>query len=131
VERLAAALREADEHGAAVHFVDLDPVRKDVLEILARARLWLGGDEAGEPPALEALSKGVAARRARLRLGLLHQTAEGHERPLETGERLAALRWLDRIGYHVWRGVHHLGEEPGPPAPLPEPPPPSSADAMA
>ena len=61
-----------------------------------------------------------AGLRKRDRVRLFEQAAQGGISPEQANELLTASRWMDRVGYHVWRAVHHLHERPveeGRPAP--------------
>lgn len=42
------------------------------------------------------------------RAWLLAETAAGRVSPDETQARLEDMRWVDRVGYHTWRALHHL-----------------------
>lgn len=53
----------------------------------------------------------LAAYRRDERPAILESTAGGGAAPAQALERLDAIRWLDRIGYHAWRICHHLGRE--------------------
>jgi phosphate:Na+ symporter len=79
---------------------------------LASITPWLGG---GNPPApvdhLAALSRSLVETRRTHRLAILEETAAGGADAGDTLARLEALRWLDRLGYHIWRAVHHLAND--------------------
>jgi phosphate:Na+ symporter len=53
-----------------------------------------------------------AGERRRHRAWLLAETAAGLESPDETQRKLEAMRWVDRVGYHAWRALHHLAGAP-------------------
>lgn len=53
-----------------------------------------------------------AERRRHHRAFLLAETAAGKKSPDETGRELEAMRWIDRVGYHAWRALHHLSGTP-------------------
>ena len=46
------------------------------------------------------------------RLSILGDTATGRHRPDEAMVALDALRWLERVSYHVWRTCNYLKREP-------------------
>jgi phosphate:Na+ symporter len=60
------------------------------------------------------LSRQLARQRVSSRRELLREMADGVQPPGEAEaltEQLGALRWLDQLGYHIWRVVHHLSGE--------------------
>jgi phosphate:Na+ symporter len=57
----------------------------------------------------EATSRRLADARRTQRASLLSLTAEGDLSPEDADSLLQALRWLDRIAYHAWRAIAHLG----------------------
>jgi phosphate:Na+ symporter len=66
---------------------------------------------------VQALAGEVAQQRRTERPAALEQTAAGQLSPDQALCRLEAIQWIDRLGYHVWRIVHHLQENQGQPAP--------------
>lgn len=84
---------------------------------IAEAQIWLGqpgwdGDEMVRHLA-EASVRQAEERRLH-RAWLLAETAAGKVAPDETQAQLEAMRWVDRVGYHTWRALHHLaGAETG------------------
>lgn len=77
----------------------------------AEVRAWLsrsGREDDGPVRHLAAASARQAEERRRHRARLLEETAAGKIMPDETQQQLEAMRWVDRIGYHAWRAVHHL-----------------------
>jgi phosphate:Na+ symporter len=73
---------------------------------------WLGGNEVPAPVEhLAALSAALAETRRTHRATILEETAAGRADAGDTLARLEALRWLDRLGYHIWRAVHHLADD--------------------
>ncbi len=94
-------------------------------EALTTLRPWFEAD--GTPPAVDgpAYAEGVSAeladRRRNHRPEMLDQTARGEVEPDVALERMDAMRWMDRVAYHVWRVAHHLSEVP-PAAPEPQEP---------
>src|SRR5690606_11266952 len=81
---------------------------------LAAAERWPKADgkerEApGTAPveSLRAASSAIAVRRKAERARTLDRTAEGAPDRDRALAQIDALRWLDRIGYHVWRAAHH------------------------
>jgi|GEM_PF-6239324 len=45
------------------------------------------------------------------RLAILNDTATGRHAPDQAMATLDALRWLERVAYHVWRISNHLAAE--------------------
>lgn len=71
---------------------------------------WAGADLVER---LAEFSTRQAEERRSHRARLLEQTAAGHLSPDETQAQLDMMRWVDRIGFHTWRAMHHLAG-PGP-----------------
>ncbi len=63
-----------------------------------------------------ALSRDMAQHRKARRLEALALAVSGDVNPDAALERLEALRWLDRVTYHVWRSVRHPSAPGGEPA---------------
>jgi phosphate:Na+ symporter len=57
------------------------------------------------------MSREIADRRRRHRPRVMAQTATGENDPARALAQLDAMRWVDRIAYHTWRAVEHLGDE--------------------
>jgi phosphate:Na+ symporter len=81
----------------------------EVQDRLAPIKDWLR-DGAGSPPieAAAALTADVAERRRTARLTLMDGTATGDLRPDDALEQMDALRWVDRIVYHICRATLRL-----------------------
>lgn len=79
---------------------------------VAEAATWFGQPGWGKNEDLVRHLAGASVRQAeerRLhRAWLLAETAAGKVTPDETQAQLEAMRWVDRVGYHTWRAVHHL-----------------------
>jgi phosphate:Na+ symporter len=101
----------------------LDEPRLEAALKLARAILEQGeaGLRGGAPddwqPRLEREALDLVELRRRQRPMILQQTAGGASAPARALDLLDAMRWLDRLGYHVWRICHYLGRE-NPSAPV-------------
>jgi phosphate:Na+ symporter len=65
------------------------------------------------------MSQSIAGIRRAQRVELLASTARGELEPEDAMGRLEAMRWLDRLAYHVWRAIYHLSEELREQVPLP------------
>lgn len=85
--------------------------------------LWLPDDQ-GPPPRVEDLSREVAMARREARPTVIAAVARGELDGEHAEAQLEAMRWVDRLGYHTWRAIHHLEraliEDAPPPAPAPE-----------
>ena len=53
-------------------------------------------------------SRSIAHIRKRQREKVLDRTAEGHLETDDALKQMEAVRWIDRMGYHLWRTVFHL-----------------------
>jgi hypothetical protein len=69
--------------------------------------------------ALESIAVRLAGDRGTYRAETLEATAHGECSPSEAMQRLDAMYRVERLGYHAWRGVHHLGRIPDPLADVP------------
>lgn len=80
--------------------------------ILDLAAAGLGGSASDDwLKQVEQKSLQLAQRRREDRPAVLRQTAYGGLDPALALNVLDAMRWLDRVGYHVWRICTHLGGE--------------------
>lgn len=71
----------------------------------------LGKEERGWTMNMERKAMKLAELRRQERPLVLSQTAERQKDPALALQMLDSMRWLDRIGYHVWRICHYLGQE--------------------
>lgn len=113
LDRLSEALTEAPE-GRMLTGNGADGLKASTVETLEGVTAWLEEKGASPEEQVRALSLEIAAHRRSQRPLILARAAAGGIPPDEVLERLDALRWLDRVVYHVWRCVHHLaapGEE--------------------
>jgi phosphate:Na+ symporter len=60
------------------------------------------------------LSTSIAQQRRELRPKILERTASGELTPDAALTEIDALQWIDRVGYHLWRIVHHLSRAAAP-----------------
>ncbi len=120
LERLVETCREVDEMREVAHHEEL---RRIALEQLSRIDLvvrWVQGHTESAPlRVVEAMSQSIAGIRRAQRVELLASTARGELEPEDAMSRLEAMRWLDRLAYHVWRAIYHLSEELREQVPLP------------
>lgn len=115
LERLAEACLERD---SPLRGAEVIAAGSRLAAEVAEAVTWLRrGRSAGEAvgEAGEALVRHLAEtsvrqaeERRRHRAWLLAETAAGAVLPDETQARLEDMRWVDRVGYHTWRALHHL-----------------------
>ncbi len=101
------------EHEKPVYGEQVKAAAARLAPEVSEAVIWLQapghhGEDAVRHMA-EASARQAAERRLH-RAHLLAQTAAGLVSPDETQHRLESMRWVDRIGYHAWRALHHLAE---------------------
>ncbi len=77
--------------------------------LLSRAAGTRREDDAAPTPDFAAASRDLAAWRKAGRSALLEATARGELSAEDSLRDLDALRWIDQIGYHLWRITRHLG----------------------
>jgi phosphate:Na+ symporter len=115
LERFATACREPAATRASED-AELGPAAALLRQALEAGQAWFASEEGeGEelPTApLEDLARGITAVRRDSRPELLRRAAAGRVGPELLGQRLLALRWADRLAYHLARAAHHLREEP-------------------
>jgi phosphate:Na+ symporter len=121
--RFEEALIESGRMDVCLRHSSTDALRAVLLEGFRGLAGAADGDEGVRTDA-NALSRSVAAARRDHRSIALARMAKGELDP-EEGERLLeATRWLDRLGYHIARALHHLEhadrELPVSPPPAPE-----------
>lgn len=112
LERMIVAARETNN----ARVLDADPSLRELASSLDHglesSLAWLSGDLATSPePSMAHLARTFAATRKSQRAELLRRTAEGELDPDDALKSLEAMRWLDRLAYHAWRAVHHLGAD--------------------
>lgn len=112
LDRLIEACLESETpvRGAKVQ----DAAARLVPELEA-AVAWLLGEQGNADALVRRLgeaSQRQAEERRRYRVRLLEDTAAGEIDPEEAQRLLESMRWVDRVGYHAWRAVHHLAVTP-------------------
>jgi phosphate:Na+ symporter len=105
LSRLVGVLRQRPHPSSGPHF---DRAIAGLTTLSLDVERWLSEGDGPAPPQIEAIARDLAELRRRQRIVTLQQTAEGRAGPGEALVSLDAMRWLDRIGYHLWRIVHHL-----------------------
>jgi phosphate:Na+ symporter len=72
---------------------------------------WLRlGTDPAPTETLGSLSTALAENRSEHRRALLERIAFQQESAEAAVAELAAMQWIERVGYHLWRAVHHLRE---------------------
>lgn len=128
LERLSRVCAEEVPHAPLARPGDPQRMSGSLSDALQAATLELrAGEVAASAAHLGAASRANADARRAHEPALLRRTAAGHMAPDAALAELEAARWVDRLGFHAWRAVHHLQEppadEPLPPASPPLPPP--------
>ena len=90
----------------------LQEPKRTVLEMVETAAASLHRQApAPERDKLQRLSLALAERRRAERAALLEESAHGTVEPGQALHTLDGLRWLDAVGYHTWRTLHHLSTD--------------------
>ncbi len=108
LHRLVEAYGEEQNKLAARSYDESAQMARELAKELVAARTWVGAQELGPAPDLGLASRTVASARRAQRPRLLERAAAGELDSDVIERRLEALRWVDRIGYHCWRAMHHL-----------------------
>lgn len=130
LDRLLEACRETKPAQWLERDATIAAAAERLSTALASIAPWLGGGKVPAPVGdLATLSRALAETRKTHRLAILEETAAGRADAGDTLARLEALRWLDRLAYHLWRAVHHLADgnedELGVPKGMPDAEPPA------
>ncbi|MCG3148245.1 MAG: hypothetical protein PCFJNLEI_01688 [Verrucomicrobiae bacterium] len=90
----------------------LQEPKRTVLEMVETAAASLRRQApAPERDKLQRLSLVLAERRRTERAALLEESAHGTVEPGHALHTLDGLRWVDAVGYHTWRALHHLSTD--------------------
>lgn len=103
--RLADALGEQQHADLAARSDTLRALVESLDELLRRT-------EAGDADAVGAVSTRIAELRKALREDLLRTASRGAVSIDAAELRLSTSRWVDRVGYHIWRSLVHLHDDP-------------------
>ncbi len=111
VTRLIEAAHEARPAEIVFKANELSEPGSVLADAIGALLPWLRSE--GEPPhAPEAIaagaSRGVVELRRRQRVETIRGAAEGDVSSGAALHRLEAMRWLDRLAYHLWRATVHL-----------------------
>lgn len=131
LDNLIEALREPQHRPVLRSDPDLRAIAAELAERLGPIQQWHGSEVDGREGPCEAqrISQTMAEVRKSERVRILERTAHGLIEPTDALVWMDAIRWLDRLAYHIWRSAHHLAQPvPGAPAPEPAPVPPEPAD---
>jgi phosphate:Na+ symporter len=109
---LVEACREFDNVRTTAHSEFLRRLTLNQLGEFEEVIKWLHG-EIHEAPIqnIEKISTMFAETRRRKRTDMIGEIAQGVMNPDEGFEHLEAMRWIDRIAYHIWRGILHLSQK--------------------
>lgn len=113
VDRLIEACLESS---SPLYGEEVRTAAAQLAEALEEALHWLEtrkGDAEALVQRLAQASTRQAETRRLQRAQVLEETAAGHIQPDQAHRRLESMRWVDRVGYHAWRMMHHLT---GPPS---------------
>lgn len=112
VDRLIEACLESE---TPIYGADAQAAAGQLADEVATAVSWLQTHEGKAKELIRQLKK-VSSRQAKLRRSQrairLEETAAGLIQPDEAQRQLESMRWVDRIGYHTWRTLHHLAGSP-------------------
>ncbi len=109
LKRLAEACREAETVRTTAHTPYLRQLALDHLAEIDATIIWLQ-EKRGKAPteSVEQISSQFAEVRKQMRNDILDKTAHSEIQPDVAFGLLEAMRWLDRLAYHVWRAIYHL-----------------------
>lgn len=110
--RLMSRLVLPAETRQALMQAPLQPAVGQCRKLLGLAREGLSGEAPADwLTTLEQYALRLAEMRRDERLAILNDTATGRHAPNQAMVTLDALRWLERVAYHVWRICNHLATE--------------------
>jgi phosphate:Na+ symporter len=110
-DRMVEALRDPAPQPVIRRDPELRDFAADLADRLAVPLGWLNDQQPAAPiDQIRRMSQAVADMRRDHRPLLMARTATGEIDPDTALARLDAMRWLDRLAYHTWRAVEHLGE---------------------
>lgn len=107
--RLAEACREIDVVRTTAKTSYLRQLALDHIQEIDDTILWMQGKRKEAPTeSIEQISMQFAEIRKKMRTEILDQTAQCEVQADEAFRLLEAMRWIDRLAYHVWRATFHL-----------------------
>jgi phosphate:Na+ symporter len=112
LDRMISALRDSQPLHVLPLRPRLRPLARDLARRLDEPLAWIGGGRE-DPPISEVreMSRAIAELRRTGRPEVMALTAAGEIEPDAALEELDVMRWIDRLSYHTWRAVEHLGGE--------------------
>jgi len=109
--RMTGALREQQPARVLGDDPALHSFALELAAHLEPALVWLRGYPSDPPlDAVRAMSREIADLRRSQRPAVMARTAAGDTPPALALMQLDAMRWVDRIAYHTWRAIEHLGD---------------------
>ncbi len=82
------------------------------IELVDDVIKWLSGELEEVPISRVAqISAMFAETRRQKRKDMIVDIAKGGLKPDQGFDHLEAMRWVDRIAYHIWRGIFHLSQK--------------------
>jgi phosphate:Na+ symporter len=107
--RLIGACRESGQIQSIAEDPGLNRIALLLVDNAESIHAWLQGDRAVNPrETAEKTSMSIAEIRKNQRRDILNKTSSGEINADEAFALMEAVRWLDRIAFHVWRAVIHL-----------------------
>jgi len=109
--RLAEACREVETVRTTAHTPYLRQLALDQLDSIDSSIMWLQGKKDEAPTeSVQHISMMFAEIRKKMRTEMIDKIARGEINPDNAFRLLEAMRWIDRLAYHVWRAILHLSE---------------------
>ncbi len=108
VDRLLEACLESDQ---PIYGGEVKAAAGRLADLLQTAVTQLpqnGSETEALVSTLAQASAQLAETRRHQRAQMLAETAAGEVQPDEAQRQLESMRWVDRVGYHSWRTLHHL-----------------------
>jgi len=115
VRHLEVVRREPELRGLADElFASLGDAAEWCQRVTSEERTAADGSDPSPREELAQRSDALARRRREYRATILEETAKGLRSPDAAVKNLDAMIWIDRVGYHSWRCMHHLAAVPEP-----------------
>lgn len=114
LERFVDTLGETENVKRVANDADLADLRKKLSAGLETARQLLSTETLASESVsslhgdLEGTWKDLARARKDGRIELFEHTARSMVSPEDALNRLESMRWIDRLGYHMFRALHHV-----------------------
>jgi phosphate:Na+ symporter len=110
-ENLSMDSRET-EHIQILHHDDaLNLLSQELCDRLRQIIEWMNNPGTISGEVAEHTAQLMKEIRKGERTAILQRTADGELTPEEAYAQIEAIRWLDRITYHVWRAAYHIAEQ--------------------